>query len=195
MANCWIINNYSNNDLEWIKEYKPDEVIVYDKKDKNLGYNIYDYCDYIIKNYDNLPDLMFFIKANMLSRHIEKAEFDKICNNKTFTPILTQKHKTYLPVCYYEDGLFYEINDSWVFNEYPHKYFSSYNEFADIMGLPKPAYIGFAPGACYIVPKENVLKRSKEFYQKLLTFCSWSQINAESHAIERALYEIWRKTN
>lgn len=187
----WIINNYSQNDLEWVKEYKPDEVIVYDKKDKNVGYNIYDYCDYIIKNYDNLPDLMFFIKGNMLDRHITKPEFDKLVNSKTFTPLLTQLHNTYQPVCYYQDGLFYEVNDSWYMNCHERKHFLTYNEFADIMGLPKPDYIGFAPGACYIVPKENVLKRSKEFYEKLKSFVDYCAEPAEAHAIERALYTIW----
>lgn len=187
----WIINNFSQNNLEWIKEYKPDEVIVYDKKEKNVGYNIFDYMDYIIKNYDNLPDLMFFIKGNMLERHIPKDEFDKLANKKIFTPLLTQNHKTYMPVCYYEDGLFCEVNDSWYMNCHQKKHFSTYNEFADIMGLPKPKYIPFAPGACYLVPRENILKRSKEFYQKLISFIDYCAEPAEAHAIERALYTIW----
>jgi len=188
----WIVNNYSQNNLEWIKEYKPDEVIVYDKKDKNVGYNIYDYMDYIVKNYEKLPELTFFVKGNMLERHIPKDEFDMLVNNKTFTPLLTQNHNTYLPICFYEYGLFYEINDSWYFNEHEHKHFSTYNEFADIMGLPKPSYIPFAPGACYIVPRENILKRSKEFYQKLKSFVDYCAEPAEAHAIERALYTIWK---
>lgn len=188
----WIINNYSNNDLEWVNQYKPDDIVIYDKKDLNVGYNIYDYMDYIVKNYNNLPDLMFFVKGNMLERHINKEEFDVIADNKNFTPILTQKHATYMPVCYYHDGLYYERNDSWYFNEHEHKYFSSYNEFCDIMGLPKHEYIGFAPGGCYIVPKENVSKRSKEFYQKLLSFVDYCQLPAEAHVIERALYTIWK---
>jgi hypothetical protein len=68
MANCWVINNYSQNDLKWIEEYKPDEVIVYDKKDKNVGSNIYDYMDYIVKNYEKLPEFTVFAKGNMLER-------------------------------------------------------------------------------------------------------------------------------
>jgi hypothetical protein len=187
----WIINNHSDNDLEWVNEYKPDDVIIYDKKDKNVGYNIYDYLDYIISHYNKLPDLMFFVKGNMLERHITREEFNLIVNNKTFTPILTQHHKTYMPVCYYDGHMYYEINDSWYFSEHTHKHFSSYNQFADIMGLPKPKYIPFAPGGCYIVPKENVLKRSKEFYQKLISFIDYTQLPAEAHAIERALYTIW----
>ena len=187
----WIINNYNDFDLEWIKEYT-DDFVVCDKKDKNVGYNIYDYMDFIIKNYDYLPDMMFFIKGNMLSRHISKEEFDLICNNRTFTPILTQNHGTYMPTCYYKDGLYYEKNDSWYFNHHEHKHFHSYNEFADLMRLPKPEYLGFAPGGCYMVPKENILKRSKDFYIKLRSFVDYCQEPAEAHAIERALYTIWK---
>lgn len=186
-----VISCYGEPNLEWVKEYS-ENIVSLDKLKNNVGYNIYSYIDWIVQNYDNLPQTMMFIKNNMLQRHITKEEFDKICNNKTFTPILTQKHGTYMPVCYYSNGLYYEVNDSWYFNEHQHKHFGSYNEFADIMGLPKPDYIPFAPGACYIVPRENVLKRSKEFYQKLKEFCGWSQLNAESHAIERALYTIWK---
>ena len=191
MKTVWVINNFSQSDLEWVKEYEPDDVIIYDKKDKNFGYNIYDYLDYIVKNYDFLPEICFFVKGNMLERHITKQEFVKLVNNKTFTPLLTQNHATYMPVCYYHDGLYYERNDSWYMFEHERKHFSTYNEFADIMGLPKTEYLGFAPGACYIVPRENILKRSKEFYQKLLSFVDYCQLPAEAHAIERALYTIW----
>ena len=48
----WVINSYNGN-TDWIKEYT-DNVIFYDKKNLNVGYNIYDYMDYIVNNYDNL---------------------------------------------------------------------------------------------------------------------------------------------
>ena len=188
----WIINNHSGNDLKWVEEYKPDRVIIYDKKDKNVGYNIYDYMDYICENYDNLPDVMLFTKGNMLERHITKEEFDKIASNKTLTPLLTQNHITYLPVCFYHDGLYYEQNDSWYFNGKEHKFFRSYGEFAKKMGLPEPEHLAFAPGGCYIVPRKNVLKRSKDFYEQLRSFVDYCQLPAEAHAIERSLYEIWK---
>ena len=85
----WVINAYNGN-IDWIKEYT-DDVVLYDKKELNVGYNIYDYMDYIVSNYDNLPDVVLFGKDNMLQRHITKQEFDKLVNNRTFTPLLTQK--------------------------------------------------------------------------------------------------------
>lgn len=189
----WVINSYNGN-TDWIKEYT-DSVTFYDKKDLNVGYNIYDYMDYIVSNYDKLPDVILFGKDNMLERHITKEEFDKVVNNKTFTPLLTQNHKTYLPVCYYENGMYYEKNDSWYMREYPSKYFTNYGTFAFTFDLPNTPYLPFAPGACYIVPKENILKYPKVFYERLRDLVSWNKTPAEAHLIERSLYNIWNLQN
>ena len=184
----WIINNYSQNDLKWVDEYKPDEVIVYDKKEKNVGSNIYDYFDYIVKNYDNLPEIVVFAKGNMLERHITKEELDKIIYNKTLTPLMTQNHKTYMPICYYKDGLYWEQNDYWYYNAHPHK---DFQEMAKLLKVKGHEYLGFSPGACWIVPRENILKQTKEFYEKLITFIDYDSNPAEAHLLERSLYLLW----
>lgn len=186
----FIVSNYKS-DYSWVKKYT-DYFAVYHKDRVNVGYNISTMMSFIVDNYDKLPEVCVFVKDNLLERHITLEEFEKVVNNTCFTPLLTQNHGVYEPVSRYVDGIYQERNDSWYFHSYPYKYFSSYNEFAALMGLDKPEYLSFAPGGNYIVPKENILKRSKEFYAKLLEYCSWSQINAESHAIERALYTIWR---
>jgi hypothetical protein len=185
----WIVNNYSGNDLEWIKEYKPDEVIVYDKKDKNVGMNLLDYFDYIVKNYDNLPDICIFAKGNMLERHITKPELDKIIHNKTLTPLMTANHRTYMPVCYYKDGLFWEVNNQWYVHHHPVK---NFNELVTLLGVRGHEYLGFAPGACWLVPRENILKQTKEFYAKLITFIDYDANPAEAHLLERSLHLLWQ---
>ena len=57
--------------------------------------------------------------------------------------------------------------------------------------MQSPKFIKFAPGANYIVPKENILIRTKEFYTNLLLFVSHSQFSCESHFIERILNDLW----
>lgn len=178
-----VVNNFHGDDLSWLPE---GEVFVYDKKDKNVGSNIYDYMSWIVDNYDNLDDLVLFIKGNMLKRHITPEEWEKIKDNKTFTPILTQNHKTYLPVCWYEDGIYCEVNDYWYLNEHPTK-----NDILSLLKIEERLYNKFAPGACYIVPKENILKHSKEFYQKLRDSVDWDVAPGEAYLIERSLYHIW----
>lgn len=182
-----VVNNYSDSDLSWIR----CPMTVYDKKEKNVGYNIYDYMDYIVNNYSNLPDVILFTKGNMLERHITPAEWEKIKDNKTFTPILTQSHNTIPGISHYKDGLYYEKNDSWYLYSYPNKYFKSYKQFANIYNLPNPEYLGFAPGACYIVPKENILRHNIVTYLSLRKLVDWHQTPAEAHLIERSLYNLW----
>jgi hypothetical protein len=182
-----VVNNYHNNDLSWLKS---DDLIVYDKKDKNVGSNIYDYFDYIIKNYDNLPDVIMFTKGNMLERHITPEEFEKVRHNTTLTPLLTMNHKTEMPVCYYEDGLYYEINNYW----YKHEHLvreEVFNWLKWYLKIEDKKYLGFAPGACWIVPRENILKNSLYFYMNLKDAVSHDGNPAEAHLIERSLYYIW----
>jgi len=201
MISAFVVMNNFNNDTSWIKEYTSN-YIIYNKGEPiedtqsiqvpNVGYNIYDYCAYIVDNYDSLPDCVMFIKSNIFPRHMTKEEFDAVCGNRTFTPLLSKTHKTYMPTCFYdENGVFNEINNSWYIHEYPCKFFEAYYEFAEKMNLPSPSYIPFAPGACYIVPKENIRKHSKEFYGKLKEYVEYAQLPGEAHIIERALYTIW----
>ena len=185
----WVINSYHGN-TDWIKEYT-DDVVFYDKKELNVGSNIYDYMSYIVDNYDSLPDQVLFGKSNMLERHITKEEFDQLYTSETLTPLLTQNHRVYEPVCFYNDGMYHEVNNSWYVNEHPSMYYHNYNDFADAFDLPTPEYLAFAPGACWIVPRENILKRSREYYQRLKDIVSHDANPAEAHMIERALLYIW----
>ncbi len=186
----FIVSHYKS-DYKWVKKYTED-YIIYDKEYKNVGYNIYDILSFIIEFYDNLPKTCVFVKDNVMERHITKKEFNKLIKNKTFTPLLTKDHKTDGTISRYVDGVYEERNDSWYLPHYGSKHFKTYKEFAEIMELPNPPYLPFAPGANYIVPRANILKHPKSFYKKLLSFVSYTQLPGEAHAIERALYTIFK---
>ena len=201
IKDTFVVLSLYNNDWSWLKDYTKN-YIVYNAGEPqegtipvpHVGFEAYAYLKYITENYENLPKTVMFIKSSIFKKCISQEDFDKVCNNKTFTPLLKQDHKTDGKINYYKDGLYYEKNDSWYFNHpdrWKHQHFHSYKEFADKMGLPCPEYLGFAPGACYIVPRKNILKRSKEFYQTLLSFVDYTAEPAESHALERSYYEIW----
>lgn len=192
----YIISRY-NHDMSWLKEYT-DDYIVYDRSDKkpmfegaiqvpNIGSDIYDKFTYIIDNYENLPNVAVYTKANIF-KYITKEEFDLIKDNTFFTPILTQKHKTYFPICYYWKNLFHEINNYWYLKQHPAK---RKKELVKILGIKNKLYLKFAPGSNYIVPKENILKHSKEFYIKLRGFLEWDIYPGEAQIIERSLYYLW----
>lgn len=198
----YIISRY-NHDISWLKEYTNDYVI-YDRSEEpvkgafvvpNIGSDIYDKFTYIIDNYDRLPDVAVYTKANIF-KYITKDEFDKIKDNKTFTPILTQNHRTYSDnngqVNFYKDGMYCERNDFWYLLEHPTKNVRHTQELKKLLGIEGLQYVPFAPGSNYILPKENILKHSKEFYQKLRSYLDWGIYPGEAQLIERGLYMLWK---
>lgn len=196
-----VVSHYQGNDVSWITDYS-DFFVIYNQgneilhstkviKQKHLGADLYDKLCFIIERYEELPDVTMFIKSNLF-KFISKDEFDLVCHNKTFTPLLTKNHKTYMPVCFYDKGIYWERNDSWYVPTFPSKFFTSYDDFSREMGLPIMEYIPFAPGSNYIVPKENILKHPKSFYVKLMGYIDYTSYSAETQMLERALYTIWQ---
>lgn len=228
--NFLCISNY-NNDLDWVSDY-PNPHLIYDKTwaggvtdndnsglipPSNLkerypnynitngdpnGYNISDYMTFIVDHYDNLPDVVCFVKGNTIGRHVSKEVFDRLINNKCFTPI--EDWKSHDPnqqallngyamiSC---DGGWMETNDSWYLNhpKHPTKYFQNYNNFLRFCFKDPvlPKYVRFPPGGNFVVPKEYILKYDKIFYQNLRTFTRHTRVSGEGQMIERALFTIW----
>ncbi len=194
------ISSYGQ-DCSWIKEYT-DDFLIWEQHDEiknpmphvkvpHLGSDIHDKFTWIIDNYDNLPEVVTMVKANLF-KYISKEEFDKLYNNKTFTPLLTQNHKVYEPICRYEDGIYWEINNMWYLNIYPCKNDMVKWELAVALGIADMEYIPFAPGSNYILTKENILKHPKAFYEKLRSYLEWDVYPGEAQLCERALYTLWK---
>ena len=134
-----------------------------------------------------------------------KETFDKICNNTEFTEIHDfgpEAHERYngqaWPASKLDlDGFgFLEINNSWFLGPHPPRFFNSLEEVFSEIFESHPyqnhnGYIRFAPGANYIIPKKNMMKYNKHFYEKMRGFIGWDVITGEAHAFERALYTIF----
>lgn len=194
----YIISRY-NHDMAPILKYAKDYVL-YDRSEEplkdsivvpNIGTDIYDKFTYIIDNYDNLPEVAIYTKANLF-KYIAEEEFIKVKDNKTFTPLLTKNHKIYMPTCFYsEDGMYNEINDFWYLRELPPRNYGAVEELKTLLSMRGKEYVKFAPGSNYIIPKANILKHSKEDYIKLRSFIEWTRYPGEAQLIERALYTLW----
>jgi|GEM_PF-420199 len=208
--NFLVISNY-NNDVSWVNQYG-NQYVIYDRSDdekdrsalnviksENLGYNLGDFFSFIIENYDKLPEYTTFCKGNIFARHMTKEKFEELKDNQFFTPLFdhTYKHTPQLPVCMFScDGAWCEQNNGAGMpspQTHPTKYIASYNELLKFL-FEAPLithYITFAAGGNYVVPKNNILKYSKIFYQNLKFIISHHQLAGEAHLVERALYTIW----
>lgn len=206
----YILVNY-NFDPSWVLK-ETEDYLIYDRSDdpkykaivtetfdtdkvihtENIGNVDYDRLSYIIDNYFNLPDIFLLAKSNLF-KFITKEEWDKIKRNKDFTPILTQTHKTYMPVCFYDgNGMYNEVNNSWYLGGVPSRYFRDYNHFARSYALPTPEYLTFAPGGNYIVTKDRIHRYGRDFYIELRDLLGYCQLPGEAHFIERTYYQLWK---
>lgn len=194
----YVISRY-NQDLSWLKDYTNDFVI-YDRSETplegsivvpNIGSDIYDKFTYIIDNYDKLPDVAVYCKANLF-KYISKEEFDLVKNNKTFTPLLTKHHKVDGNINFYsDDGLYNEKNDYWYLSYHPCRNYGATDDLKTLLSLRGKDYLRFAPGANYILTKENILKHSKDDYIKLRSYLEWAVYPGEAQLLERGLYYLW----
>ncbi len=194
--NFLVVSSYFN-DIRWIEHYTSN-YIVYDKSKINVGYNLSDYFTYIIEHYDSLPPVVIFMKGNLFPRHVTLAYWESVMNNETFTPL---EDPAILEVkkpnsAFTLGGGYEEINHNWftfLYRKHPIKFFNTLDSFLKYVYKNPPhfRYVRFAPGANYIVPKENILKLPKVLYENMRTFVSHHQLSAESHIIERALYTLW----
>tara|TARA_Y100000589_G_C27123513_1_gene617501 strand:+ start:28 stop:876 length:849 start_codon:yes stop_codon:yes gene_type:complete len=201
--------SHFNGKINWITKLNKENYIVYNKSGKilpkeinhfdieNVGYNIYSYLKYIIDNYDNLPESIVFCKDNIFTRHINFNLFKEYLKRNTFTCLEEKITKYKFPInLKLSEAGFTEINSSWYKYNYPRLFFKDYNTFYKYIfkEVENPHFLRFAPGANYIVPKNNILSRSKIFYKNLMTFISHSQFSCESHYLERSLYVIWNSS-
>lgn len=199
-----IFSNY-NFTPNWINQYY-DDYIIFDRSDSreylnefpqdkikivpNIGTDIWDKFNWIIENYEYLPPVVLLSKSNLF-KYISKEEFDLVKDNTKFTPLLTKNHEEKQGICYYKDGIYWEINNGWYLESHPVKTPERINTIMELMGYKGMRYVPFAPGSNYILPKENIIKHPKEKYEKLRSLLEWSIYPGEAQLIERGLFKLW----
>jgi Protein of unknown function (DUF3431) len=208
MAEIFYCISYFDGDISWVESICGNNYVIYAKGQvplksnnqtviiPNVGYNIYSYLTYIIDHYDSLPERIVFCKNNVFERHVSREVFMSKCSKKIFTPIEEPDRwdRINFPTSVISsDGGYLELNNNWYVTGYNRRYFSSFDVYYKFLfeGARRPDYLRFAPGANYLVPREHILIRSRNFYINLREFVSHSQLSCESHFVERSLIAIW----
>lgn len=193
----YVLTHYQG-DWTWVKEYTED-FLIYNRSEeeipgsitrKNVGDADFDRLSYIIDNYYALPDVFLLAKSNLF-KYISKEEFELVKDNQEFTPLLTQNHHTYEPICRYDNGMYEEINNSWYLASVPSLYFNSYGQFAHNFRLPSPDYLKFAPGGNYILTRERIHRYAVDYYKELANVLPYCQRPGEAQMLERSYLTIW----
>lgn len=205
-----ILVNY-NFTPDWLSRYPELEVTLYDRSDdgierdltkygavfktENIGDADFDKLSWLVENYDKLPDIFLWGKSNMF-KFVDEASFKKALEKREFAPLLKQDHETYSDkfgvVCKYEGGIYKERADSWFFNATIPMYFKTWEEWCLHFGLPREAFIPFAPGGNYLLTRERVHRYSRDYYAEMRDTLPHVQRPAEAQAAERSYYLLWR---
>lgn len=181
-----------NEDVSWLDGYK--NVIVYDKlNDKdlpNIGRESHTYLTYIIENYDNLPDVVFFTQGN-ISEH-NYSNISGFLNVENFSKNLKEYPFNYYFYCknlgwnndhlYYWKGPLYP-KEELGFTQWFKKYID--NEYDINSGIT------FWMGAIFSVSKELIQARPKEYYQMLLDLIPKTHNPEVGHYFERSWFYIF----
>lgn len=196
----WWVHNYTDNYLIYDKSHRFQENERV-KHQTNVGANIYDFFTFISDNYENLPEVMIFCKGNVVPRHCGREKFDQIINNTSFTTIENYIRET--PK--YKNGIYAFVDDNDRYHESPvevdatvanihfAKNFQTYQQLMKII-FDTPhfdRYIRFAPGANFIISKEEVLRFNHKFYLTMKEYTSWHHKPGESYILERAIPNIY----
>lgn len=166
----------------------------------NPGHSLGNFFRFILDNYDELPDTVVFLKSNIVPRHVSELEALKLL---CIEPGLVQlwHDPTYRTDGFQSDvsgsGRFLERNNSWFMkassSQKQFRYFDDLDLFLEFI-FPdyKPVrWIEFAPGACYSVPRANILKRSRGYYSFMHALSTYSYFPLEAYLVERTMQLGW----
>ena len=188
-----VISRYNEN-VEWANGL--DDCLIYNKGTTefntrhpvialpNVGREGHTYLHHIIMNYNNLDDYTVFLQGfpfdhtPCLEQIVNDAK-QQICEKKTLSPYSIISKNVYtigLDKGEYSHGLAKEV--------YP-----------KIFGKEKEEHtFTFGAGAQFIVSKEAILSRTKEFYKNMIKLLDYDVNPVEGYVIERFWNMIFTHT-
>lgn len=157
-------------DISWIEELQKENIVIYDKSGEqnpnppigikqymqrpNIGREGETFLYYILMNYDNLTDYIVFLQGNPFD-HTGEINTPKKLQNKINDHIQQQNIQIF-GFGQFIDQCEYHYNMR--FQDYCNLLFDNQN-YSTICG--------FNAGCQYIIPKEYILSRPKQFYSRL----------------------------
>ena len=166
----------------------------------NPGHSLGNFFEWIVTNYESLPERVALVKSNIVPRHV--VDFDALkglfanqagvvmlWSDPNFSSSNFQDSKLF-------QNFYLERNNSWFMTTQTDRRFSDFDAFMDFVftDWPRPKWIPFAPGACYLVSREHLESVPKELFQFLLEVSTYKYFPAESYAVERAMWLIFNQS-
>ena len=160
----------------------------------HVGHNLCDYMNFILRNWEELPPLIAFVKGNIMARHCDPEFFYRAMRNEFYTPLFCRKSLKTTPMvsALAGESFYLERNTSWYMETRESRYFQNLNEFLSFVYIDPvwPDWVQFAPGGCYIVSRSQITRYPREFFRCLSFLGSYAFFPAEAYLLERAMHTI-----
>lgn len=192
-ADGYVVYDQSTEE-NWIQENEAHKAI----KRKNTGHSLSNVFEYIIENWENLPNTITFLKANVVPRHCDQEYFNLNINNLSYTHFYNDENvdiKNGINEILFP-GYYLEINNSWYMERGNHALFCTFDEFARMLfrNYTPSRYVLFCPGACFSVRQDQIKKYPKELYKILQYVVSYRFFPDEAYVVERLLPSVFLGT-
>lgn len=184
MAIDLIVSRYKEN-IDWISLINNNiNVIIYNKfydekiKLQNVGREGHTYLTHIINNYDNLSDFTIFSQGDPFHHY---SNFLKEIDNFYYNEDKSQKYYLKFLCPHAKEGIYANFDKA-------HKTGLPMYYFFDLlfnMKLKPQTILNVYYGAQFIVHKNNILSKPKQFYSFLLKFLSYDIDPIEGYIFER----------
>jgi hypothetical protein len=193
-----------NEDLRWLKSEK-DNCIFYNKGNKigieneimlkNVGRESETYLNYIITNYDNLPDIVVFTQGKISDhrtggvQHLLDLKDSALINGKSHQygrEYDTPSNYDWKHNWNYNNGEYY-LKDNYKNNK-PILFIDWFKKNINV-NYPNPINIYY--NGIFAVSKQLILTKSLEYYKSLILEVNHDINSSEGHFFERSWFYIF----
>jgi hypothetical protein len=196
MTYTYVISHYKEN-LNWLSNIPKESVHIYSKGGipldvpykveylPNIGREAHTYLHYICTHYDNLPEMVAFCQGS--DDHVSVPDMlnriNTLGQQRISGPISVAS--------LYHNGLDSEHRlKHWKGDLTPSQY-NFIDWFRKFVNPTVGPNLNIIYGACFVVSREAILSRSKEYYQELLEQSSVGMNTEVSHYFERSWFYVF----
>lgn len=200
-----IVARYNEN-IEWLID-EMENCIIYNKGNKlnikneiileNVGRESETYLQYIIRNYDNLPDVIVFTQAKISDHkgkddvnYLIKIKNEALYNSKSQNFIV--HHETSHHMCCWDKEWNLINGTYYLYHNYKNNNRVTFIEwFKSNININYPNPIQIYCNAIFSIRKEYIINKPVEYYKKLLLEVNHHIDPSEGHFFERSWYYIF----
>lgn len=191
MNNKSLVVSRYDEDTDWLLDITSWNVVVFDKGETddrnfpttrlpNVGRESETYLNYIVNNYDSLNEYTGFLQGRPFD-HFHFNDWESNISN--IVRYISNINIT-------QDFMFFGEHDPYICDHtgMPHHPGLNLIDYANLININIPPILSFRAGAQFIVSREKILSKSRDFYINILETTNKERDPKEAYLLER----LWK---